>query len=378
MRALIVGAGIAGLAASILLRRAGVDVDLIERADAPSSAGYNVNITGRALAVAGRIGIGDRLRAHNIPVAHSHIMDATGTLIRRMDIAAFSDPDKLGLFLPRRDLEKVLGDYAGRLGPVHYGEGIRHLERGDNTVTIVFEDGSTNSYDFIVGADGVHSQVREAAGLGTATTDLGVAFLAFELDTSVGAETGAYSLIDVDHSVLVTNLAGKACSGLFWQRAGPDVEPSTIWASNAMGAVFGRFGWHVPQILAGLETAKTCFVDRAVQVRLDTWSAGRVVLIGDAAHAVSPLAAKGASLALLGAAELADALATAADPRQAFYAYQASLAPVVAKVQTATLRNRDFLVPKTRKAVDGSMAFVRYTPAFVMNWMARADVKAIS
>jgi 2-polyprenyl-6-methoxyphenol hydroxylase-like FAD-dependent oxidoreductase len=122
---------------------------------------------------------------------------------------------------------------------------------------------------------------------------------------------------------------------------------------NLVRAVFDvETGWKIEQLRNALENAQEFYFDSISQVKAPSWSKGRVVLIGDAAHCSALLSGMGTSLGMLGAAALADELAASPDDRAtAFYRYEEQIRPLVDRAQRSVGKNGDNLVPATAEAI---------------------------
>jgi 2-polyprenyl-6-methoxyphenol hydroxylase-like FAD-dependent oxidoreductase len=236
----------------------------------------------------------------------------------------------------RGDLTRILYD-ASRDGVEYlFDDRIVELHQRDDGVRVVFASGVVRTFDLVVGADGVHSGVRR---------------LAFgpeeEYVRPLGAYTAYYTVPDpgdLDHWFLMYNAPGGRVAGLRPERGGtakaslsftsPDLGDDRRTVAEQQRLLTERMtgaGWKVPSLLAAMPGATDFYFDSISQVRVDRWSRGRVVLIGDAGFCGSPLAGLGTSMALVAGYVLAGELAaTPGDPPAAFARYQSELAGYVA------------------------------------------------
>jgi 2-polyprenyl-6-methoxyphenol hydroxylase-like FAD-dependent oxidoreductase len=149
----------------------------------------------------------------------------------------------------------------------------------------------------------------------------------------------------------------------------PQVDAHDLSAQKALlNAIFRDAGWECPQILAALETCDDLYFDRVSQIHMDTWSKGRVALIGDAAFCASLLAGQGSALAMGAAYILAGELDRAAAPEAAFRHYEALLRPLLDSKQKAARQFASGFAPKTWWGL-----FLRnqITKAFAIPFVAR-------
>ncbi len=224
-------------------------------------------------------------------------------------------------------------------------------------VHVTFERAGARDFDLVVGADGLHSRVRElvfGAGQGFEKY-LGYKAAAFQVQgyrprdelvyvmyTQVGQQVGRFAMRD-DRTMFLFTFADDDVTGA-----------SDLQAQKALlRRRFGASGWECPQILDALEACDDLYFDRMSQIRMDPrqglWTRGRVTLVGDAAFCVSLLAGQGAALAMVAAYILAGELQQAnGDYAQAFGRYQERFGPFVFKKQKAALRFAGAFAPKSK------------------------------
>lgn len=310
-RALVVGAGIAGLATALRLRRSGWDVVVVERAPALRGGGYILNFAGVGYAAADRLGLIPALRAvQPAPVDLVHV-DSRGGELARMDVAAqqaLLGDRTLALF--RGDLERVLFDELDDRVEFRFGIGVDRICQHPDEVQVALSDGTSRTVDLLVGTDGVHSRVRSLLfgpeeryrydfGDIVAITQLAGVPAAVLPGTSVAMDL-------VGRGVSVINPRGSQAAAFFifgTDDAGADLAAGP---GPTLRRRYGDLGWIVPDLLAAVDDAETVYFDQVSQIRMDRWSVGRTVLVGDAAWCVSLFAGYGSSLAVAGATLLGD------------------------------------------------------------------------
>ena len=326
-RALVVGAGIAGLAAASSLHRAGWRVTVCERADARRTGGYFVRLAPQGVAAAVRLGVDESLRSRLPADGLITGVDGRGRTTSRVEAGLVDDGE--GLALVRGDLEAALWDGLPAEVDVRFATEPRVVSPAHGTVTLV-HDGveRTDRFDLVVGADGVHSGVRA---------------LAFGPEREFVRYLGGYSAYftvpdpgDTDHLFRMYNAPGGLVAGLRPERGGTakaslsfsSAQPAyeRISRADAERVLTERMtgaGWRIDEFLAAMPAADDFYFDSINQVRVETWHRGRIVLLGDAAACGSPLAGLGTSVALVGAYVLAGELAAAGgDHERGFPAFQ--------------------------------------------------------
>ncbi|QFZ19727.1 FAD-dependent monooxygenase [Saccharothrix syringae] len=311
---LISGAGVAGLTAAHWLHRHGFATTVVENAPGLRSGGQALDVRGVALEVLDRMDLLAQARRARTRMRGMTMLDAEGNEQWRSTEMTLSsgrlDSDDIELL--RDDLTSLL---HGRAGVEYlFGDSITALEQDDRGVHVTFRHGAPRAFDLVIGADGLHSAVRR---------------LAFGPESRFLRHLGSYvavfsteNFLDLDDwQVWVQGDSATCC--LYPARGNSELRATLGFASEPFEYdrhdVAGQkallaeraagLGWETPRLLKAMDGAPDFYFDAMAQVRLDTWSRGRVVLVGDAAHCPSPLSGQGTSLSLVGAYVLADELA---------------------------------------------------------------------
>jgi 2-polyprenyl-6-methoxyphenol hydroxylase-like FAD-dependent oxidoreductase len=331
MRVLVSGGGIAGPALAFWLRRYGIAATVIERAAGLRPGGHAVDVRGVARGVVETMGLMPDVLAHRVDERGFALIDGRGRRMAEMPVELFGGEGIAAeVEISRGDLSRVLYDATADVVEYRFGDRLVELRQDDRGVDVTFAGGTSDRFDVVVGADGVHSGVRS---------------LAFGPDSEFVRFLGAYTAYftvpdpgDLDHWFLMYNAPGGRVAGLRPERGGTAKASLTFRSPRPVddprGALTGRLagaGWRVPELLAAMPTAPDFYCDSISQVRVDRWWRGRVVLLGDAGYCGSPLTGMGTSMALVGAYVLAGELAAApSDPAAAFAAYQRTMGDYVA------------------------------------------------
>ncbi|MGW1740635.1 FAD-dependent oxidoreductase [Nocardia sp. NPDC001965] len=357
-RAVVVGAGIAGLAAALRMRRAGWDVVVIERSPTRRSSGYLLNLHGPGYDAAERLGLLPALAPRDIGFFTSVLVHADGrekfTVPAAVAQAAVGDR-ALSLF--RGDLEAVLYEAVAGDADIRFGTTVRSVTLQTDAVEIVLGDGTQLRADLLIGADGVHSRVRELVFGPEAEflVDLGHMVGAFPLDTVPAhvPEGVGTTFLGPRRTAAVMNLGPGRSSAFFTYRSPDPAADTARGAAPALTGAFGDLGGGVAEALRQLTADPAgAYFDSVGQIVMDRWSRGRVVLLGDAAWCVTVFAGYGAALALDGADRLGAAVeAHGADLPAALDAWAESLRPEVRKRQALARRGISRFAPPTRAHV---------------------------
>ena len=252
----------------------------------------------------------------------------------------------------RGDLERVLYDSLPSLTPIRFGTSVRELHNASGGVDVMLTDGSTQRFDLVVGADGIHSRVREMA-FGPASDyirALGYRTLAFviedaELQHRIGDAFCTFTL--PERQVAVYPIRRGRVATFFIHRANHEWRDfSRAAAQHELHAVYRRTGWLVPDLVDRFSEAANVYFDDVAQVVVPKWHHNRVVLLGDACQCVSLLAGQGASMALAAAYILAEELSQAESIAAALARYQNRVQPSIETKQAAGRNMARWFVPR--------------------------------
>jgi 2-polyprenyl-6-methoxyphenol hydroxylase and related FAD-dependent oxidoreductases len=364
---LISGGGIAGSTLAYWLGRHGFRVAVVERAGALRSSGNPVDIRGPAISVVEQMGILPALRAAATKVSSLSFLDGAGRRAGRINLRAMRRAaGNRELEIPRGDLAAILHTASANSGEVLFGDSIAALTPDGDGVSVAFERGGERRFDLVIGADGLHSNVRQLVfGPESAFVNHAGLYVA-----TVGLEGEAEN----EHEVQLFNRPGRLISvhpsrgrtlAAFIFRspeiAGLDYR-DTAQHKRVLRERFRDVGWRAAELLARVDAANDLYFDSVSEVRLASWSRGRVSLVGDAASCVS-LLGDGSSLAIAGAFTLANALrAAASDYRAAFGRYEATHRILVEPKQRGVARGASILVPATQAGIAARNLATRLWP----------------
>lgn len=297
---LVVGAGVAGLALARALSLCGRSCALVERRSAPTTAeGLGLNLPGNAVVALAALGVADEILARGVRVRRREYRTASGRLLFSVDEERFWGAGRPSVCVRRREVLDVLR--AGVDGDARWGSAVESVQTETAGARVTFASGEVESYDLVVGADGVRSRVRGAVNddvpraslMSRSSWRFVVPNPGVDCWTAWSGADGTLLLIPVDRE----HVYGYASS-----TRGGTADTGAAW----LDATFARFPAParaaVGSALSGAGSLHAAPVD---EVRCDRWSRGRVVLIGDSVHATGPVWAQGAALALEDALVLA-------------------------------------------------------------------------
>ncbi|MFG2123133.1 FAD-dependent oxidoreductase [Streptomyces sp. NPDC048710] len=338
-RTLVIGGGIAGTAAALGLQKVGHDVALFEaHPDTAEDIGAFLTLATNGMRALAQLDATDAVTAVGFPLTSLRLLDRTGTEVTHAPLAGADDPALRYRCLRRGELNAALQAEAARRGmAVVHGARLVSVDDGPDGVTAHFADGSTATGDLLIGADGLNSAVRgHVAALAAQPRYAGQrVFYGYTDSTPAAEDTGAITMVRGSRSAF--GYAVSPAGETYWfARVAGDPLPADRPAYRAAAGdqreellpLLREDTGPAGDIVAAC--ADRTMVVNAAEMPLGTpWHVGRVLLIGDAAHAASPATGQGASMALEDAVVLAKALRDTPDPRTAFTVYEQHRRPRV-------------------------------------------------
>jgi 2-polyprenyl-6-methoxyphenol hydroxylase-like FAD-dependent oxidoreductase len=303
---LISGAGIAGATLAALLGRGGHRVTVVERDQGVRSSGNPVDVRGAAYEIAEQLGVMPRLQDAATKVRELIFVDDAGRRVASIRTRQSEDRE---VEVPRADLSSILVESGRNDAEFLFDDMITQLTPDDGGADVVFDRAASRRFDLVVGADGIHSSVRRLAfgpeadfaqhlGMYVATAKLG---LPLERDDTVIMHNEPGTAVALHPS---TGESGAA----FLFRSPARIDHHNAEAvQQLLKQTYRNVGWRTPELLAAYLAADDVYFDSVTRIRMDSWSRGRITLVGDAASCVS-LFGDGSSSAIEGAATLASVL----------------------------------------------------------------------
>ncbi|CAI6101198.1 unnamed protein product [Clonostachys chloroleuca] len=360
LKILINGAGIGGTAlANFLVRsKQGHDITIVERASKFRTGGTQLDLKSHGAPLMKRLGLIDAVRAKSIHETALTFVDTKGREWAKFGInkngqrysGVTSEYE-----IMRADLVQVLYEGSKAIaakasghGRVRYlfGKHATELTQLDSKVNIVFSDGSSDEYDLVVGADGQNSLTRRMLWEPKQDDDSALRY--------TGYSVAYFHLPKTEEEIdsnLFKNCLHPGLKVLSLRCAHKDFTQAMLTASTTeelkeldkqpaekqkdlWEALYKDFGWESKRVLAEMRTTDDFYTSSVAQVKVDTWSKGRVVLLGDAGYCPSLLTGLGTTASLVGAYVLAGELARHGDNvGEALETYETVLRPYVDKVQ---------------------------------------------
>jgi 2-polyprenyl-6-methoxyphenol hydroxylase-like FAD-dependent oxidoreductase len=308
VRVLVVGAGIAGLSVASALARVSIECDLVERDRDWTTIGAGVTLSPNGMRALGTLGLADAVEAAGQPIERVRTLTERGELRSEFPGEVWDGVGRT-VAIHRSALQRVLRIGAGE-ARVRLGTTVTQLTELDDAVEASFSDGTQARYELVVGADGIRSRLRELCFDDAPPQYVGQMYWRTSVSTEVVST--ATMMFDEQRFVALIPL-GSGQTYVAAQRFG--VAPFELAPADVVPAVrehFADFASPMVEALEQLDDATVHF-GPAEEIERDQWRAGRVLLVGDAAHACSPTLAQGASMAFEDAVVLGEVLGSCTD-----------------------------------------------------------------
>lgn len=380
-RILISGGGIAGLTLAYWLRRRGFEATVIESAPGPRGGGYMIDFWGLGYDVAERMSLLEELRDLHYEIPSLDFVDENDRIAGRFPVRVLRKCVGGRHFsLLRSDLERVLFEHARHDVDLRFSTSISEIHEDLSAVQVKFEDGSSERFDLLVGAEGLRSSTRRQVFGPDEKFErfLGYYVASFTVDDP-SARRDAFRMFSVPGKQvgLYSVAGGKLAAFFIFRQSTRDGHLSVDARKKKLAEVFADVGWETPGLLERMHEAPDFYFDAVSQIRMPSWSRRRVALVGDACQCVSLVAGQGSALAMAGAFILAEQLERAGGRyAEAFAWYQAMLMPEIERKQDMAERFASSFVPASRFgiAIRNQFAHLMFVPFiaryFVKRFMA--------
>ncbi len=363
---LVSGASVAGTATAFWLGRHGHSVTVVERHRGPRPGGQAIDVRGPALTVLDRMGLLGAAQKRKTQIRGSSVVDRDGNEVSRdTESTPTGGPiDSPDIELLRDDLVELLYGASQWTADYIFDDTITALDDDGAAVHVTFERTPPRAFDLVIGADGLHSNVRR---------------LAFGPEEDFIERLGTHAAIftvpnflDLDHWQM-WHYGDSTMAGVYSARNNAEARAMLGFMETDLRidyrdieAQFAELerrmagdGWVRPQLLEYMRTAPDFYFDEMSQIKMDRWSRGRVALVGDAGYCCSPLSGQGTSIALLGAYILAGELKSEGDDYERGFAnYQHEFGDYVQRNQWLVVDNIPGGAPIPQEVFDRIVASI--------------------
>ena len=352
---LISGAGIAGLTLAYWLKKFGFNPTVVEIAPKLREGGYAIDFWGAGFDVVERMQIVPDLAKVDLKISEIAFVNENNKRKGAMNYLKLKEMmnGRAFTFL-RSDLSKVIYDHLDKDIEIIFGDAISNIEQNEKEVTVSFQSGTVRSFNLVVGADGLHSNVRNLVFGDEAQFEKYYGYYTASFTIEDGVSQGSSFLIyntPCKQAAVYSVDEGKAATFFIF------TSPSKISYNHhdiekqkeILNSEFEHAGWKCAELLSKIDTSPDFYFDVVSQIQMNTWSKDRVTLVGDACDCPSLLSGQGSTLAIVGAYILAGELKEAnGNYKRAFEQYQNIFKPFIDSKQKIAQTFAKSLVPKSK------------------------------
>jgi 2-polyprenyl-6-methoxyphenol hydroxylase-like FAD-dependent oxidoreductase len=324
MKINIIGGGIGGLTTAIALQQKSFSVKIYEAAPAIREVGAGLWVAANAINIFERLGIADEIKKAGNQLESSMLADHNGKPMSKVDFKKIINSYGNGTTtIHRAKLQAILMSHVEK-GSIEIGKRLKKIENTEGSIKVHFEDGTSSESDILIGADGIHSQVREhlfgniTLRYSNQTCWRGIAKMRLD-DTKNGAELWGTK------GGLRSSYAQINDEEIYWyitkkEKEGTKIAPSEV--KKYLLDLVSEFQSEIQKVIENTDNQSIIQNDLSDLTPLNSWHKGNIVLIGDAAHASTPNLGQGACQAIEDAYVLADCLASTPSVSEAFLRYE--------------------------------------------------------
>lgn len=357
-KVLVSGASFAGLSTAYWMNKLGYNVTVIDIANELRKGGTPVDVRENTVDIVKRMGIFEQIKSNRLNLESWEFKNADdfteGLMLLKNDDTQLPDNE---FEIERDTLLNILFDAVKNDVDFIFNDSITALDETKNAINVTFKKGSQHTFGLVFGCDGVHSGVRKIwfGDEREHTHYLGGYFSVTIVNKSlIKQNTG--QMYNVPGKAIMLNEYNNKTDIVFCFSSEKEIYYDYRDADQQRKIILEQFvgqRWRTEELLKEVMDSTTFYFDKLCQIRMPSWTKGRVALVGDAGYCASPAAGMGGSLAIDGAAALADAFQKYdGNFELAFQDYNKSFRPFIEEVQANAVRfGTEYLIPRTEEAI---------------------------
>jgi 2-polyprenyl-6-methoxyphenol hydroxylase-like FAD-dependent oxidoreductase len=361
-KVIISGAGIAGLTCAIWLGKNGFKPIIIEKSPTIRAHGFIVSLSHKSFRFAKELGLLNKLIDRGAGIKESCYCDKNNRPMLTLDYQRLFDGLDI-VQIMRDELEMVLYEEAKELCEFRFGNSLTNVVQNEGKIDVELKDGSAETCDVLIGADGLHSVTRFLVFEESEIEKkyFGIFSSAYRLDNVLGLQNRFENHMEQNRYMCVyTTGEGDLACVFIWKSDKKEAPPEGERLSMIAEAYKGCPNT-VQQVINNHPGDENIYIDPLIQIRMNKWHKGNVVLLGDAAHCLTLLSGQGASTAFWDASVLARSLINNS-PEVAFQEYQKEIMPVTKKIQLATRNASKWYIPERKVSYYSRDFMMKFLP----------------
>lgn len=356
-KVLVSGASIAGLSTAYWMNKLGYKVTVVEIANEPRTMGGAVDFKESAVEIAKRMGIFEQLKANRLHVEKVEFKNAQNSTEGSILLGTEENLPNDEIEIERDKFIRILMDELKNDVEFIFNDSISALEETKDNISVAFKSGLEQTFSLVFGCDGIHSVVRKICfGDETQYAHFLNAYFSITIVNKLLVKQKTMEMYNVPDKSIMLNAYNNKTDIIFCFYAENEIPYDYRNIEQQREIILNQFAgesWRTSELLEIIENSKNFYFDKFCQIKMPSWTKGRVALVGDAGYCASPAAGMGASLSMIGAGTLADALQKHnGNFEAAFEEYNQNLRPFIEEVQArAALNIQENFIPRTEEAI---------------------------
>ncbi|MDA6069918.1 FAD-dependent monooxygenase [Flavobacterium sp. AC] len=356
-KVLVSGASFAGLSTAYWMNKFGCKVTIVEVADDLKMGGTPVDILGNTVDIAKRMGIFEQIKSNRLNpriIEFKNADNITEGFMAHDDDEQIDDDESE---IERDILLKILYNTIKNDVEFVFNDSITALNETNEEVKVTFKNNPQKKFDFVFGCDGIHSAVRRLwFGPETDYVHFLQQYFSITIVDKLLIKEDSAQLYNVPNKAVMLNTYNNKTDIILCFRSEKEIPYDYRNEDEQRNIILEKFAgesWRTSELLQEVQNSKTFYFDKFCQIKMPSWTKGRIALVGDAAYCASPAAGMGGSLAINGAASLADAFEKHdGNFEEAFKEYNISFRPFIEEVQANAVNfGLEILIPRTEEAI---------------------------
>lgn len=356
---LISGASFAGLSTAFWMNKLGYKVTVVEISANLKMGGTPVDIKENTIDIVKQVGIFEQIKSNRLNPRLIEFKNADNITEGFMDHE--NDDEQIQeneIEIERDTLLKILFDTVKNDVEFIFNESITALNETDDTIKVTFKSGSQKTFNHVFGCDGIHSTVRKLwFGDESKYMHFLQQYFSITIVNKLLIKEDTAVLYNVPNKAVMLNAYNNKTDIILCFRSETEIPYDYRDEEQQRNIILEKFAgesWRTQELLKEVQDSKTFYFDKFCQIKMPSWTKGRIALVGDAAYCASPAAGMGGSLAINGAAALADAFQNnKGNYVLAFQEYNKNFRPFIEEVQANAVNfGLEILIPRTLEAIN--------------------------